>query len=151
MNKISLIQNLINARNLGTNEECEIFENSLQALETNISIDDVEKLLKVFYDKTENDELMFALIHLIEKLSGKEYLIKIALFSPFMADAHEWAMTLNKRILNNQTFFEMYINAIDSLNSDNKEKILALLDDVKNDNPTRFSEKVELIKNRIKI
>lgn len=150
MSKTNLIQNLINARKLSTDEECELFENSIQALENNISIDDVENLLKVFYDKTENDELMFVLIHLIEKLRGEDYLIKIALFTPFMADAHEWAMTLNKRILNSQTFFEMYINAIDSLNSDNKEKILALLNDVKNDNPARFSEKVDILKNRIR-
>ena len=65
-----------------------------------------------------------------------------------MVGAHEWAMTLNKRIINNQLYFEKYIDVIDKLEKPYKEKILKLLLDVKNDNPKRFTEKVDLIYKR---
>ena len=151
MEKIKEIQNLMDSRTLNSDSECELFEKSIQNLQGNISLNDIENLLKVFYDETNNDEIMFSLIHLIETLRGEDYLKKIAIFSPLMTDAHEWAMTLNKRILNSQTFFEMYTDIIKSLNSDSKKKILALLDDIKEDNPQRFSEKIEVLKSRIKI
>lgn len=92
---------------------------------------------------------MFEIVHLIEQLQGDEYLKCIAICSPKMVDAHIWAMTLNTRILNSQIYFERYIDVIDKLEKPYKEKIIKLLLDVKNDNPKRFAEKVDLICKRI--
>ena len=39
----------------------------------------------------------------------------------------------------------MYIEVIRSLESESKNKIVGLLNDVKNDNPNRFSEKIEYL------
>ena len=91
MDKNNHIQQLINSRKLSTNEEYELFEGALQALHMSISID---------------DEVMFGIIHLIEQLQGEEYLKTIAICTPDMKDAHDWAMTLNKRIINSQKYFE---------------------------------------------
>ena len=143
-NKVE-IQKLIEARKLSTSDEYTIFEDALNALQGKISIDDVSDICRAFYDDTQDDEMMFGIIHLIEKLCGKDYLKEIAICTPAMKDAHNWAMILNKRIINSQEYFAMYIEVIRSLESESKNKIVGLLNDVKNDNPNRFSEKIEYL------
>ena len=43
-----------------------LFEDALQALQLNITIDDIAEVCKVFCDDTKDDEVMFGIIHLIE-------------------------------------------------------------------------------------
>lgn len=145
MNKTFQIQQLVNARKLSSTEDYLSFENALQELQGNICINDIYQMSKVFCDDTGDEEVMFGLVHLIETLVGEEYLKCIALCSPDMIEAHDWAMTLNKRIINSPLYFEQYIRVIKGLETDNKMKILELLNDLKNDNPKRFSEKVDII------
>ena len=144
-----LIEQMVKARSLSCDKEIELFEDAVQKLCGNISINDIYNICNAFYDDTQNDEVMFEVIHLIEQLSGDEYLKCIAMHSPDMTDAHEWAMTLNKRIINSQKYFEKYIDVIDELENSYKKKILKLLSDIKNDNPKRFAEKIDLIHERI--
>nr|MBP3282914.1 hypothetical protein [Treponema sp.] len=80
MEKIKEIQILMDSRTLNSDSECELFEKSIQNLQGNISLNDIENLLKVFYDETNNDEIMFSLIHLIETLRGEDYLKKLLFF-----------------------------------------------------------------------
>lgn len=75
----------------------ELFEGALQALHMSISIDDIADICKAFCDDTKDDEVMFGIIHIIEQLQGEEYLKTIAICTPDMKDAHDWAMTLNNR------------------------------------------------------
>ena len=103
------------------------------------------EICKAFDDDTKDDEVMFGIIHLIEQLQGEEYLKKIAICTPDMKEAHDWAMTLNKRIINSQKYFEKYIEIIGDLEKEYKEKILKLLVDVKNDNPKRFGDKINML------
>ncbi len=149
MDKRLQIQQLINSRKLSTNEEYVLFEGALQALQASITIDDIAEICKAFCDDTKDDEVMFGIIHLIEQLQGEEYLKKIAICTPDMKEAHDWAMTLNKRIINSQKYFEKYIEIIGELEKEYKEKILKLLVDVKNDNPKRFGEKIDMLIERI--
>ena len=145
MDKNNHIQQLINSRKLSTNEEYELFAGALQALHMSISIDDIADICEAFCDDTKDDEVMFGIVHLIEQLQGEEYLKTIAICTPDMKDAHDWAMTLNKRIINSQKYFEKYIEIIGELEKDYKEKILKLLVDVKNDNPKRFGDKIDML------
>lgn len=145
MEKSIQIQQLFQCRKLSTDKECELFEDALQNLDGNIEIEDVDQICQAFYDDTEDDEIMFEMIHLIEQLISEEYLKCIALCTPAMKEAHDWAMTLNKRIINSQKYFEKYIEVINGLKQEDKEKILNLLADVKQDNPKQFSEKVDML------
>ncbi len=43
----------------------------------------------------------------------------------------------------------MYISVIDSLGKSEKDKILSLLNDIKNDNPSRFAKKIDYLIGRI--
>ena len=145
MDKKNQIQQLIKSRKLSTDEEYVLFEGALQALHLNITIDDIAEICKAFDDDTKDDEVMFGIIHLIEQLQGEEYLKKIAICTPDMKEAHDWAMTLNKRIINSQKYFEKYIEIIGDLEKEYKEKILKLLVDVKNDNPKKFGDKINML------
>lgn len=149
VDKKTEIQKLIDSRELDSDEKIESFENAIQALSENLSCDDVICLCKAFCDDTQNEEAMFGLIHLIEQLRGKDYLREIALCTPDMKDAHDWAMTLNKRILNSADYLDMYISVIDLLGESEKDKILSLLNDIKNDNPSRFAKKIDYLIGRI--
>lgn len=149
MDKSTYIQQLVNARKLHTNEEYVLFEDALQALQASITVDDITEICKAFCDDTQDDEVMFGIVHLIENLQGEKYLKKIAICTPNMKDAHDWAMTLNKRIINSSKYFEEYIAIISTLEKEYKEKILKLLVDVKNDNPERFGEKIDTLIKRV--
>ena len=149
MNNSIQIEQLIKARKLNSDEEFELFEEAIERLQGNIDIDDVYEICDAFCDDTKDDETMFEIIHLIEQLQGDEYLKCIAICSPGLVEAHEWAMTLNKRIINSQRYFKKYIDVIEKLEKADKEKILKLLLDVKNDNPNRFAAKVDLIYEKV--
>lgn len=144
-NKKEQISQLFAARRLSSNKEYEMFENALETLQNNITVDDIHAICQVFYDDTVDDEVMFGLIHLIEQLQGTDYMKNIVISSPQMMTAHNWAMTINKRIINSSKYFDEYISIINNLDSVKKEKILKLLVDIKNDNPKKFEEKVDLI------
>lgn len=139
------IDRLFQARKLASSQEYEAFEASLIALQDKLQMSDISKLCQVFYDDTEDEEVMFGLVHFIEQFPRDEYLKCIAMCTPDMTDAHEWAMILNKRILNCQEYFAQYTEIITALEKPDQTKIINLLMDVKGDHPDRFGEKVDHI------
>ena len=145
MKKEKLINQLINARKLSSDEEYEQFEDALIKLGGNIEVSDICELCNAFYDDTEDEEVMFGLIHFIENFPDKEYLYYIGMCSPNMKDGYEWAMILNMRILNNEKSLKMYPEVISSMKNDYKRKILELLINIKNEDPILFGKKVDYV------
>ena len=84
MEKNIQIQQLINTRKLSTDEEYKLFEEAIQSLQANIVLDDIDEICKAFFDDTNDDEVMFEIIHLLETLLGEEYLKKFALCTAIM-------------------------------------------------------------------
>ena len=111
MDKKTQIQNLIKSQKLSTAEECSMFDSALCALWNIVEVDDIDDLLKAFSDDTEQDEIMFSLLHLVESLDSDE----------------EWAKLLNRRILNSEQHCAKYRKLISALPAYRQEKILALL------------------------
>ena len=142
MENQELISKLFKSIKLASNEEFNQFEDSLIELEKTIKIDDIYELCKVFYDNTECEEVMFGLVHLIEKFASEEYLRYIAICSPNMVDGYNWSMTLNKRILNSNNYFHKYVEVLTNIESSYKTKILKLLIDIKNDNNIKFGKRL---------
>lgn len=145
MNQQEAIKQLYSARMLSTSSDYELFDDALEKLEEPITADEVCELCKVFHDGTNDDEVMFGLVHFIEQLERDEYLKCIAKCTPNMEQAPVWAKLLNKRIINNQQDFNRYIAVINDLDSHGKDKIFSLLKEIKEDNPQRFGEKIDLI------
>lgn len=142
---------LYSNRLLRDRQEIEKFEEGLEMLSEVIQEDDISELCGIFDDNTMDDEVMFGLIHLIEQFQGKGYLECIAKYSPNMNRAHNWAMVLNKRILNSQKYFEQYVEVIVNIESKYQAPIMELLMDVKNDNQEKFGEKVNYILEKVNI
>ena len=63
MKKEKLINQLINSRKLSSNEEYAQFEDALIKLQGNVKANDICMLCNVFYDNTEDEEVMFGLVH----------------------------------------------------------------------------------------
>lgn len=145
MKKEKLINQLINSRKLSSNEEYAQFEDALIKLQGNVKANDICMLCNVFYDNTEDEEVMFGLVHFIEQFPDKEYLYYIGMCSPNMKDGYSWAMILNIRILNNEKTFKMYAEVISNMKDNYKIKILELLINIKNEYQIEFGEKINYI------
>lgn len=148
MSTSAIIEKMIEHRALASDEDYEAFESEWDQLVENFSVEDFPQILNVFYDETEDHEFMWGVVHLIEDESympEEDYLKCIALYSPDMTDAHEWAMLLNIRILNTQHCYEKYVNIICELDKESQNRMLNLLSDLKEESQEHFGEKVDSI------
>lgn len=114
-------------------------------MQGNAKANDICMLCNIFYDNTEDEEVMFGLIHFIEQFPDREYLYYIAMCSPNMKDGYNWAIILNIRILNNEKTFKMYVEVISNMEYNYKIKILELLINIKNAYPIEFGGKINYI------
>ncbi|MEJ8553228.1 Imm30 family immunity protein [Tepidibacter sp. Z1-5] len=93
---------------------------------------------------------MFGIIHLIESFDKEKYLVELINSLPEMLEtAKEWAIILNKRILNSETYRSEYSKI--RVNTDYKIKMVVvdLLNDIKLDNPKRFENIVNRLLSKL--
>lgn len=134
-------------RLLRTNEEIEKFECAIENILSNKNYKDIKYLCTGFDDNTEDDEVMFGLIHAIEsydhladiKLTLKEFVDSIP---NIHSHAKEWVKTMNKRILNDENSLDEYIKISENCSVESKLILIELMNEVKKDNPERFSQPV---------
>ena len=93
----------------------------------------------VFEDETQEEEVMFGLVHFIEDFEMGKYLTEMPKALPKMVEsAKEWAMLLNIRILNNDLYRSEYAKVLVGMNHDIQLTIINLLNEIIADNPKRF-------------
>jgi hypothetical protein len=137
------IRQLYDNRIMDSNEEFELFEDAISNLADIVEIENIPMLCTVFDDKTKENEVMFGLIHLIEKFSEKEsvdYIVKGIM--KILDYAYEWAIILTMRILNSDDDRKVYKRVINEMENGNKEQIIIMLERIVKDNPQQFNEKV---------
>lgn len=140
-------QRLIDNRLLRTQQEIQDFE---QGIINILGINDVQHIKNLclgFDDATENDEIMFGLIHAIEsydKTFGSELpLINLAESLNFMLPhAKEWAKTLHKRILNHDPSSKVYAEVISKVDIGIKSSVIEIVNQIKDKNPKKFETPV---------
>ncbi|MCU5584370.1 Imm30 family immunity protein [Bacillus toyonensis] len=135
----SEIKRLYSCRFLKNQSECEEFDSVLE----NLADCDDEKLIKelciVFEDETQEEEVMFGLVHFIEDFEMGKYLTEMPKALPKMVEnAKEWAMLLNIRILNNDLYRSEYAKILVGMNNDIKLTVINLLNEIISDDPKRF-------------
>ncbi|WP_237706200.1 Imm30 family immunity protein [Ornithinibacillus scapharcae] len=118
-------------------------------------VNHIEILCQGFDDLTENDEVMFGLIHAIEsydKIASSEISLKVLASSipKMLPHAKEWLKILHKRILNHEPSRNIYKEILPTLNNDIQKYILSQLNSIKERNPSRFEESVNSILDFIK-
>lgn len=133
------IQNLYAHRLLKTEEDFEQFENTLEGLADYNDESIIAELCTVFDDYTEDEEVMFGLIHFIESFEKEVYLTEMPKALPNMIEnAKEWAIILNKRILNHQLYRKEYMKILSNMDEPIKLTVVNLLTEIAADNPERF-------------
>lgn len=146
---------LKNNRLLRDESEVEKFEKSIENILDMEDVNSIEILCQGFDDLTENDEVMFGLIHAIEsydKIVSSEISLKVLANSipKMLPHAKEWLKILHKRILNHEPSSHIYKEIIPTLNNDIQKYIVSQLNSIKERNPSRFEESVNSILDFIK-
>lgn len=141
---------LKNNRLLRDESEIKKFEIAIENILNLKNVNHIEILCQGFDDSTENDEVMFGLIHAIESydnlVSSEISLEVLAKSIPKMIPhAKEWLKILHKRILNHESSRDIYKKIIPTLNIDTQKYIVSQLNSIKEKNPVRFEESVNSI------
>lgn len=146
---------LKNNRLLRDKREVEKYEKSIENILDMKDVNNIEELCQGFDDLTENDEVMFVLIHAIEsydKIVSLEISLKVLANSipKMLPHAKEWLKILHKRILNHEPSRNIYKEIIPTLNEDIQKNIVSQLKSIKEKNPSRFEKSVNSILNFIR-
>lgn len=109
MNLYPGIARLYENRLLRTELECEQFDLALEGLAGDTEDVVIHQIFKVFDDDTEQEEVMFSLVHFVESLQMEMYLTQLLHSLPEMLEhARNWAIVLNERILNDDNYRKDY-------------------------------------------
>ncbi|HDR8179323.1 hypothetical protein COD82_26850 [Bacillus cereus] len=135
----SEVKRLYSCRFLKNQSECEEFDNALENLADCTVKELIQELCIVFEDETQAEEVMFGLVHFIESFEMEKYLTEMPKALPKMVEsAKEWAMLLNKRILNDDLYRSEYAKVLVGMNYDIQLKVIDLLNEIITNNPKRF-------------
>ncbi|VXB69437.1 conserved hypothetical protein [Bacillus sp. 349Y] len=148
MHDEELTQTLIDNRLLRNEEEITAFEQAISSILDLKELNHIRSLCLGFHDATENDEVMFGLIHAIESYDDffdpERSLKALAESTPYMLPhAKEWAKTLHRRILNHEPSFKVYKKVISTADDSIKETVLQLVNEIKERHPKRFETSVD--------
>ncbi|MGS0528351.1 Imm30 family immunity protein [Zobellia nedashkovskayae] len=149
-NLVELERQLIENRSMKTYEETGLYEEAVDGLFDEKNPDCILSLIKGFKDETENHEVMFSNLHGIEYFSktiGLEKYIKmiIPLLKGLQVDAYDWSETIYLRLLNNEKSFSLLSESLRTFDSQDKEVIKLITENLIKRNPERFKEKGEII------
>lgn len=155
MNIDNLIENLFYNRLMRNDKEIEVFEKSLDEITDLPNANYIKKLCMVFDDKTEQEDVMWGLVHLVESFDttfGNEQALKQVInATPHMVNvANEWIKILNYRILNDKPSRVAYSKALHSAEQNIRDIVIELLNDIKENSKNEFAEYVNEVINSIK-
>ena len=148
MNIVDEVKKLQENKLLRTNGEIEKFEEAIDNILSFENYEHIKYLCTGFDDNTKDDEVMFSLVHAIEsydnivesRLSLKEFLYAIPNVYSY---AKGWVIIMNKRILNDDNSLKSYIDVAKNCDNSLKMILIELMNEIKKDNPERFSQVVD--------
>jgi hypothetical protein len=145
------IARLYENRLLRTELECEHFDLALEALSGDTEDEVIHQIFKVFDDDTEQEEVMFGLVHFVESYQMEMYLTQLLESLPEMLEnARNWAIVLNQRILNDDIYRKDYADIAALMPPRIKKCLAFLLEEIKEDQPRLFERKVNYILGKLK-
>ena len=117
------------------------------AIENIVSLNDVNLIKDLcvgFDDQTEDDEVMFGLIHAIEDFEGEKGLLEMAKAIPSMLPhAKGWATVLNYRVLNHEPSRRQYGKVLKKVNVTAQDIVVKILKEIKTEDPAQFETSVD--------
>lgn len=140
------IEKLKNNRLVRSREEFINFEEGIAALADVRDSKIIVELCKCFDDNTEDEEVMFGLVHLIEDFDGKEGLLEFAKAVPEMLpQAKRWVKILHYRILNDVPSRRIYKNVLKDLDYNNNQVITKILYEIADEYEEEFGKYIREI------
>ena len=136
MNTQELVDQMIKSKKLRNNHEIEKYEQSIEQL---INHNKLEELYLGFDDNTEDDEVMFGLVHAIEsfyeEVGEEEYFfIFINQIKMIYRESKEWIKLMTVRILNDIESRNEFIKIFQKSKQEDKDFIINLMKDIELDN-----------------
>ncbi|BBK78779.1 Imm30 family immunity protein [Clostridium butyricum] len=152
MDILECVKILKENKKLSNNAEIEKFED---AIENILTTNKFEYLYCGFEDATEDEEVMYGLVHAIESYYG--IIQKEQYFSVFInetqkivSEAKEWVKLMNIRILNDDESLEQYIATAQKCNNTVKNFLQDIMKEVLLEDTELFSKPVSKFINGIK-
>ncbi|TDX53269.1 Imm30 family immunity protein [Orenia marismortui] len=148
------VKRLKDNRLLSDKEEIINFEEAMDNILNVEELTLISDLILGFDDNTQDDEVMFGLIHAIESFDEifppKETLRVFAeSIEKMFPHAKEWAKIFHKRILNHKPSYDTYIKIISEIDIKKKKLVIGLLKEIIKEDPEVFDESINQFLNRI--
>lgn len=144
MNKEKEFQQLRENRLMRDIEEVKKFERALQTIMQEEDAESIRGLCSAFDDETEQEEVMFGLVHAVEHLGRDEKVLELAKsISIMLPHAKEWAKLFHYRILNVEKVRLQYAEALSCFDGISLSVIVQLLQEIKEEDSELFGWKVE--------
>ncbi|WP_046173628.1 Imm30 family immunity protein [Domibacillus indicus] len=143
------IHTLMNSRFMRTETEISLFEEALEAVYQANDYRLTEELTGVLEDDTEQEEVMWGVIHAIEALSArspKEALARqIAAVPENLDKSRGWLSILHVRIVNHDEYRGLLAEVLREADTRIQEAVIGLFHDIQKENPGQFKEKAEQV------
>lgn len=144
--KDEIFKYLYDNRMLSNNSEIEKYEHNLNELSTNFSEEDIIRLCLTFEDKTQNSEVMFGAIHLLESLSSElAYKNTIIGVVNMYISAPEWANIIIYRLLNDEFSVQMIKCIYNRIGKNISVKFKQILETIKKEDYDKFGKSIDVI------
>ena len=144
--KDEIFKDLYDNRMLSNNSEIEKYEHNLNELSINFSEEDIIRLCLTFEDKTQNSEVMFGAIHLLESLSSElAYKNTIIGVVNMYISAPEWANIIIYRLLNDEFSVQMIKCIYNRIGKNNSVRFKQILETIKNEDYDKFGKSIDVI------
>ena len=140
-----LISKLEKVKQLNSEDVVQEFESILAEIDELNTPECIKELCAFFVDDTDYDEIMFSIIHLIEKFDDKIYIQEIfRSIARLISDSPYWCSVLHFRIMNVESTFNEYLKQLTSLDINTREVLKKFIIDFKKTEP-EFTDKVSKI------
>ena len=141
-----IYQNLYNNRTLKNYTEIEMYEYNLERLSETFSEEDIVELCLTFDDETQNVDVMFGAVHLLETLSSETAFVNTTKGVVKMYDTSpEWAEIIICRCLNDENAVSMIRQVKDKVDEDEWDTFKEILGNIRNEDEEKFGKIVDMI------
>ncbi|SFA72337.1 Imm30 family immunity protein [Selenomonas ruminantium] len=134
---------LKNTCKLRNEYEVELFEKAIEEICSTQRAEYVLNLCSGFDDDTEDEEVMFGLVHAVEELGGDDGLYWTAMGLERMWRNKEWCKILLYRILNSDEDRIKYPEVINRLPWRERDRNISLLADILHEDKEMFADKID--------
>ncbi|MDE6568627.1 MAG: hypothetical protein K2K70_12975 [Lachnospiraceae bacterium] len=142
----TLYNNLWANRLLKNPNEIAIFEDNLAKLAESFNENDIIELCQILDDKTDNSEVMFGIIHLLETLSTEQAFINTVIgVVKLKSMSPEWANIIIYRCLNDEYCVRMIREIYVTLDNEIRTEFSELLKEIKRQDYEIFGKAVSEI------